>query len=422
MFNVRITRPKTFTEYIGNKDNVNLFKLALKEEFPPFSIMIGPTGVGKTTISKIIAKHLTCRDGFDGEVCGVCPNCFSADNSLIDNDKDTQNVMIFRMSDEGGKRAARKVVEQIKTRPLTGGKKVIILEECQGMSFEAQDLLLPTLEHLPDYVHVIACTTDSRALLPTFKGRSSLYYFKQPTHDELFSLLERATSEQGYKVDSALVYHNIIEVAGRTPRDCLQLFQKISSYGKNISLKEVIVHLNVVDELFYIDFLEILKGDVGLILDFVDKIENSHSTLEDFMKGLDNFLVKLVTLRYRSASFSESVGKRAKAYLKEIGDEKFLEIQSIVSDNAPLFHNHPNPKSALISLVFKIKETEKIKLGTQTQAKMRVSQQRDSHMNAMAQKVHRVENEELKQLNNNTLLAGTKSTIIKRPNSGNTEN
>lgn len=422
MFNVRVTRPKTFTEYIGNKDNINLFKLALKEEFPPFSLMIGPSGVGKTTVSKIIAKHLTCENGFDGEICGVCPNCFSANNSLIDNDKDTSNVMVFRMSDEGGKRAARKVVDQIKTKPLTGGKKVIILEECQGMSFEAQELLLPILEHLPDYIHVIACTTDSRALLSTFKGRSSPYYFKQPSHDELFSLLERATTSQGYRVDSPLVYHNIIEVAGRTPRNCLQLFQKISSYGKNISLKEVIVHLNIVDELFYIDFLEILRGDVGLILDFVDKIENSHSSLSDFMQGLDNFLVKLVTLRYRSASFTETVGKRAKAYLKDVGDDKFLEIQNIVSDNAPLFHNHPNPKSALIALVFKIKDKDKIRLGTPTQAKNKVAQQKDSHMNTLSQRVHQYSNEELKQLNNNTLLAGTKSTIIKRPNSGNTEN
>lgn len=416
MFDVKTTRPKNFTDYIGNKDNVNLLKLALKEGFPPFSIMIGPTGVGKTTISKIIAKQLTCKHSFDGVACGACDDCFNADNMLIDADKDTSNIMVFRMCDEGGKRAARKVQDQINTRSLSGGTKVIILEECQGMSSEAQELLLPALENLKDHVRVIACTTDSRALLPTLKGRSSPYYFKQPTVDEIVKLLERTTHTQGYKVDSNLVFQNIVEVAGRTPRDCLQLFQKISAYGKEINLKDVIVHLNVVDELYYLDFLEILRGDIGLVLDFIDNIENSHSTLTDFMKGLDAFLVKLVTLRYRVAHFSESVGLRAKNYLKDIGEDKFLQIQSIISDNAPLFYNHPNPKSALISLVFKIKDKERVKLAPSPKAKAKISQERDAHINAMSAKLHQFENTAPTQLSTNALLTGTKSTIIRRPN------
>lgn len=422
MFDVKVTRPKNFVDYVGNKDNVNLLKLALKEGFPPFTLMIGPTGVGKTTISKIIAKQLTCKDTYDGVACGVCEDCFNADNSLIDNDKDTSNIMVFRMCDEGGKRAARKVQDQINTRSLNGGTKVIILEECQGMSSEAQELLLPALENLKDHVRVIACTTDARALLPTLKGRSSPYYFKQPTVEEIIKLLERTTHEQGYKVDSHLVFQNIVEVAGRTPRDCLQLFQKISAYGKDIHLKDVIVHLNVVDETFYLEFLEILRGDIGLVLDFIDRVENSHSSLTDFMKGLDAFLVKLVTLRYRVAHFSESVGLRAKNYLKDVGEDKFLQIQSIISDNSPLFYNHPNPKSALISLVFKIKDKEKIKLGTVPQAKAKVTQQRDAQMNALSSKLNQYENSTPVQLSANALLSGTKSTIIRRPSTENGDN
>lgn len=352
MFNVTKLRPSSFDEVKGNEKNINLIKSALNYGFHAFTIFHGPSGIGKTTVAKICAKHITCTNSFNGVACNDCESCKQANVNLIGQDRDTPNVLTFRMSDEGGKIAARKIQEQINLRPLNGGVKVIILEECQGMLKEAQALLLPILEYIPDDVKIIACTTDRHLLLPTFVGRAVSYQFVPPTREQVIDLLNYICQFNGITVMGNAIIPRIVDYSGGVPRVSIMNLQKLSAHGTTLTAELVQDYLNIVDETLYIEYLNLIRGDIGLTLDFIDRLERDQIAINDFVKGLNNFLIKIVTLRYRKTYLPEHVLKQCEAFLKRTDEDDLMKIQGIIANEAIKFTSIEHSKPLLISMTF----------------------------------------------------------------------
>lgn len=180
-------RPATFKMFAGNDELKNNLKELLKRKNPPSSFLItGPSGCGKTTLGRIIKKYLGCHDDDYKEMNAA-------------NDRTLP--------------AIRAVLEDMKYTPMSGDKKVILLDECHQLLGNVQEALLKGLEEPPAHVHFILCTTNPEALKDTFKRRCHIYEVTPLNSNELTGHLKKIIKKEKVKDFPEEVLEKVIELS-----------------------------------------------------------------------------------------------------------------------------------------------------------------------------------------------------------------
>ncbi len=231
-------RPEKFEEMYGNKELIQSIRQRLKEKsFPQFTIFYGEEGLGKTTLMRLIAMALTCSNSTD-KPCGICPHCKDVIEKVIRQGINTNNVTTFRMSVEGGKEATKEVLSYLNTT-LSDGNRVIILDEVQGMSKQAQDLLLHDTEHLKKGIYIMAATTDISSLNKTLLSRAVQYYIPRLKRKDIIQLIEDNIYSRKLIFDNVnLVCSLIADYAEEKPRTALNVLQGLG-FNRRVHLSEL---------------------------------------------------------------------------------------------------------------------------------------------------------------------------------------
>ena len=176
-------RPITFNEVAGQDLVKNILKSIVKkpEEAPKTIILQGEYGTGKTTCARILARALNCKHSKNGDACGECEFCKSnIDESIFYEEFDSAII--------GN-------VETIKSLRDTFyfdkdlGYKVVVLDEAQLMTPQAQSALLKVLEETNTGIFFVLCTTHVDKLLPTICSRSLKLRFNLISDEEIKSNL-----------------------------------------------------------------------------------------------------------------------------------------------------------------------------------------------------------------------------------------
>src|SRR5690554_5071868 len=161
-------RPDSLDEVVGNSETVELLRSQLSPDASqPIGRSIlfhGPTGCGKTTLGRIVARELGAK---------------GSDIKEID------------AADFRGIDTIREIRKQIAYKPLEGPYQVWILDEVHRATQDAQSALLKTLEDTPSHVYFILCTTDPQKLLPAIRGRCADYQVRTLNDREMRMLLRR---------------------------------------------------------------------------------------------------------------------------------------------------------------------------------------------------------------------------------------
>jgi len=185
-------RPCTFHEVIGNEPAKHALAgwMAAGARRSGALLLTGPSGCGKTTIARILAMGLNCERGDTVNPCCECPSCKAA------MDKSAMHIVEMNMSATTGKDDAEQTVMDMYNNSFTGRNNVYILDESQGMSKSAQNLILKTLEEPPENTYIFMMTTEPEKIIKTIKTRCEQYLLQLPSQNEIKQLLGSVVKQE----------------------------------------------------------------------------------------------------------------------------------------------------------------------------------------------------------------------------------
>ena len=249
----RAYRPQNFNEVVGQEHIIKTLKNAIKlNKVAHAYLFCGPRGTGKTTLAKIMAKAMNCKNGPTPDPCCQCEICTGIAKGTI------SDVIEIDAASNNGADDIRALRETVKFLPAIGKYKVYIIDEVHMLSPAAFNALLKTLEEPPKHVIFILATTEPYKLPNTILSRCQRFDFQGISINDILKRLKIVANEENIKInDEALV--QIASSAEGGMRDALSLFDQCISYSVNdeINLDDV---LAVSGNINYIKIIELLNA------------------------------------------------------------------------------------------------------------------------------------------------------------------
>ena len=287
-------RPSTFNSVVGQYSITTTLKNAIKtKQLAQAFLFCGPRGVGKTTCARILAKTINCENlTADFEACNECPSCKSFNEST------SFNVHELDAASNNSVDDIRNLVEQVRIPPQSAKYKVYIIDEVHMLSAAAFNAFLKTLEEPPPYAKFILATTEKHKILPTILSRCQIYDFRRINLEDIAEHLAFVAKSENISYDDEAL-HIIAQKADGGLRDALSMFdQLVNSTGHDLTYKNVIENLNVLDFEFYFRITEaLLIGNVSeALLTLNEVIENGFDG-QHFLTGLASHLRNILVCK-----------------------------------------------------------------------------------------------------------------------------
>ena len=284
-------RPITFESVVGQKSITSTLQNAIRNNtLAQAFLFCGPRGVGKTTCARIMAKTINCMNPTaDMEACDECESCRSFNNS------NSFNIYELDAASNNSVDDIRNLVDQVRIPPQVGKYKVYIIDEVHMLSQAAFNAFLKTLEEPPAYAKFILATTEKHKIIPTILSRCQIFDFKRITVDDISKHLQNIATREGIVAEEEAL--NIIaQKADGALRDALSIFDQMVSFsGKNITYKDVINNLNVLDYEYYFRMVDyILNKDNNSILLLLNNVVENGFDIQHFVQGLASHLRNLL--------------------------------------------------------------------------------------------------------------------------------
>ncbi len=287
-------RPITFDTVVGQGSITNTLKNAIRNNtLAQAFLFCGPRGVGKTTCARIMAKTINCLHPTENlEACNECESCRAFNNNA------SFNIYELDAASNNSVEDIRSLVDQVRIPPQIGQYKVYIIDEVHMLSAAAFNAFLKTLEEPPAYAKFILATTEKHKIIPTILSRCQIFDFKRITVDDIAKHLAFVAQSEGVTAEPEAL--NIIaQKADGALRDALSIFDQMVSFsGKNITYKDVIDNLNVLDYDYYFQIIDhILHGNTSDILLILNDIISKGFEPQHFINGLGNHLRSLMVCK-----------------------------------------------------------------------------------------------------------------------------
>ena len=223
-------RPRNFEALVGQAHVVQALANALTQQRLHHAYLFtGTRGVGKTTVSRILAKSLNCTgpDGSGGitaQPCGVCAACRD-----IDAGRFIDYVELDAASNRGVDEITQ-LLDQAVYKPVVGRFKVYMIDEVHMLSTTAFNAMLKTLEEPPDYLKFVLATTDPQKVPPTVLSRCLQFNLRPMAPQTIVEHLGDVLAAEDVAAEPGAL-QLIARAARGSMRDALSLADQAIAYG-----------------------------------------------------------------------------------------------------------------------------------------------------------------------------------------------
>lgn len=261
-------RPRSFDTLVGQDHVVRALTHALDTQRLHHAwLFTGTRGVGKTTLSRILAKSLNCETGITSKPCGVCRAC-----TEIDAGRFVDYLELDAASNRGVEEMTQ-LLEQAVYSPGAGRFKVYMIDEVHMLTGHAFNAMLKTLEEPPPHVKFILATTDPQKIPVTVLSRCLQFNLKQMPADSIVGHLQAVLGQEevAFEVPALRL---IGQAAQGSMRDALSLTDQAIAYSAgNMTEDAVRGMLGTIDQRHLVRLLDALSaGDAKSVLAVADEL------------------------------------------------------------------------------------------------------------------------------------------------------
>ncbi|MDO8742935.1 MAG: DNA polymerase III subunit gamma/tau [Polaromonas sp.] len=289
-------RPRNFSEMVGQSHVVQALSNALgTQRLHHAYLFTGTRGVGKTTISRILAKSLNClgadgQGGITATPCGACQACTD-----IDSGRFVDYTELDAASNRGVDEIAQ-LLEQAVYKPVVGRFKVFMIDEVHMLTNTAFNAMLKTLEEPPEYLKFVLATTDPQKVPATVLSRCLQFNLRPMAPETIREHLTQVLQAENVASEPQAL-RLLARAARGSMRDALSLADQAIAFGSG-QLQEASVRqmLGSVDRSYVFQLLDALaRGDGKSVVETSEVLRlnglSAASTLEEMATVLQRMAV-----------------------------------------------------------------------------------------------------------------------------------
>ena len=299
-------RPKSFASLVGQDHVVQALSNALSQQRLHHAYLFtGTRGVGKTTLSRILAKSLNCATGITATPCGECEAC-----RAIDIGRYVDYVEMDAASNRGIADMVS-LLEQAIYAPSSGRFKVYMIDEVHMLTKEAFNAMLKTLEEPPAHVKFILATTDPQKVPVTILSRCLQFNLRQMASSTITAHLQDILGQEQIAFESPAL-QLIARAANGSMRDALSLTDQAIAYG-NQSVRESDVRsmLGAIDQSYLYELLRaLIAEDAAGLLNIAQQMESRSIGFESALNDIAALLHQLAVAQYAPQSIADDHPER----------------------------------------------------------------------------------------------------------------
>jgi len=285
-------RPRAFDQIVGQEAVVRTLRNAVAQgKVHHAYLFVGSRGTGKTSMAKILAACLNCERGPTVQPCGSCESCVSiAAASSLD-------VIELDAASSNSVDDIRELRESVAYAPVSGRRKVYILDEVHMLSTPAWNAFLKTLEEPPPSTVFVLATTEAQKVPATVIDRCHRFDFQRASVEQIGAVVDSVAEQESIQIPPAAVAA-IARAAAGSFRDALGTLEQLVTYGgSEIALEDALAVLGVTDAARLASTIEaVAAGDSAEALRAVDRCASAGRDAAAFASDLERHARELLVV------------------------------------------------------------------------------------------------------------------------------